>query len=90
MKRKSGHLKGKIVSFIAGVIVATILFGAAVILVYYLRGINDNEVELEDRWLHPLAIKHLKDRKKLIVKKIFDMKEHCAKTVEKVTNLAKN
>ena len=46
MNRKSGHLNGKIVSFIAGVIVATILFGAAVILVYYLRGINENEVEL--------------------------------------------
>ena len=46
MKRKSGYFNGKIVSFIAGVIVATILFGAAVILVYYLRGINENEVEL--------------------------------------------
>ena len=46
MKRKSGHFNGNIVSFIAGVIVATILFGAAVVLVYYLRGINETEVEL--------------------------------------------
>ena len=46
MKRKSGYFNGKIVSFIAGVIVASILFGAAVVLVYYLRGINETEVEL--------------------------------------------
>ena len=45
MKRKSGYFNGKILPFIMGMLLTTILFGTAIVSVYYLRGINESEVE---------------------------------------------
>ena len=50
---------------------------------------DDDEADLEERWLHPSAMKHLKERKTHIAKKIFEMKGERAKAVEKA-NLARN
>ena len=51
---------------------------------------DDDEADLEERWLHPSAMKHLKERKThRRKKKIFELKGERAKAVEKA-NLARN
>ena len=48
---------------------------------------DDDEVDLDERWLNPSAMKHLRERKTQIAKKIFELKGERAKAVEKA-NLA--